>query len=147
MHPWIHTGSRWCCLGICGDGLYRNHIRSIVEVAKGTMSAPVGIRTRVSASKGPNDWPLHYWSLTASITRLHIIVVEEYTPFGAFDRRMVIRVHIVFAVSTGIALSGLLSCVFTVSIYNRIPLYIGLAPISGESNHNYINGLPMNLTG
>ena len=25
--------------------------------------APDGIRTRVSASKGLNDWPLHYWSL------------------------------------------------------------------------------------
>lgn len=30
-------------------------------------SALVGIRTRVSASKGLNDWPLHYQSLIAPI--------------------------------------------------------------------------------
>ncbi len=34
-------------------------------------SAPAGIRTRVSASKGLNDWPLHYWS-PDSATPSHI---------------------------------------------------------------------------
>jgi hypothetical protein len=27
------------------------------------MYAPVGIRTRVEASKGPHDWPLHHRSI------------------------------------------------------------------------------------
>ena len=37
-------------------------------------SAPAGIRTRVSASKGPNDWPLHYRSLEVAIIDLVKIV-------------------------------------------------------------------------
>jgi hypothetical protein len=30
---------------------------------KNEKSAPVGIRTRVEASKGPHDWPLHHRSV------------------------------------------------------------------------------------
>lgn len=39
-------------------------------------SAHVGIRTRVSASKGPNDWPLHYQSAIGAITHLFIRIIE-----------------------------------------------------------------------
>ena len=33
---------------------------------KNEEDAPVGIRTRVVASKGRHDWPLHYRSITGS---------------------------------------------------------------------------------
>ena len=53
---------------------------SAVLRQKCKVSAPAGIRTRVSASKGPNDWPLHYRSLEVAIIDLVKIVYVDLTP-------------------------------------------------------------------
>ena len=50
------------------------------EEQKLKVSAPAGIRTRVSASKGPNDWPLHYRSLEVAIIDLVKIVYVGSAP-------------------------------------------------------------------